>query len=166
MEYRKLEKDLQRVSAQFNQEKQELRALKEEVMRVAPVTDENGDELPLKAELEKLPDNLNEIEDAMDDVSERISNIHENPDVMRRYEQQKRELFEITGQLENMQGSKEAKRLTLQNKRTPWENALENIVQKISVLFGQYMMELGCAGMFPFFVVVVVNTYVTVLPLS
>merc|ERR1712039_1025239 len=115
-------------------------------MRIAPISDENGDDLPLKDQLNDLPENLHEIEEGMDDTKERINSIHDNPDVMRRYEEQKIELNDIKEQLQDMESSKDAKRQTLKDTRQPWEASLDNIVTKVNVLFSQYMKELDCAG--------------------
>ena len=143
-----IEEEYNRLSHQFNYQKQELARLKKIAMEVAPIEDEDGNELPLKEELSNLPETITEIEVALEDTRERINLIHDNPDAMRRYEEQKKELEEIKERLKDMKDSKEIKRQTLQDKRVPWEGALDNITEKVNVLFSEYMKELGCAGKF------------------
>ncbi len=82
----------------------------------------------------------------MDNTKERINSIHDNPEVMRRYEQQKHELEEIKEALQDMIDSKQQKRDKLKEIRRPWETSLVNLVDKASILFSGYMKELGCAG--------------------
>lgn len=115
-------------------------------MDIAPIADEHGNELPLKEQLNDLPESITEIDVAIEDTTDRINGIHDNPDAMRRYEAQKRELEEVKEKLGNMKESKEAQKQTLENKRGPWESALDNITTKVDVLFSKYMEELGCAG--------------------
>mmetsp|Transcript_11875 Transcript_11875/g.14741 ORF Transcript_11875/g.14741 Transcript_11875/m.14741 type:complete len:1161 (+) Transcript_11875:53-3535(+) len=143
---RHLEIEYSRVSDQFNKVKYNLGKLKEEAIRIAPIEDENGNDLPLKEKLSELPDSAVEIEEAIDDADEKISSIHENPHAMKKYEEQKKELETLRGHLDNLNQSKEMKRNDLQAKRAPWEAALVKIVEDVSKLFSQYMKELGCAG--------------------
>lgn len=143
---RALEQSFREVSDTFNREKAALCELNERAMAIAPLKDQDGNDLPLKAELDELPDDATELEGAMDDTKERINSIHENPDVMKRYEKQKEELLEVKEQLRDMKDSKQKKRQILQSKREPWEAALDVIVGRVSGLFGHYMKELGCAG--------------------
>jgi chromosome segregation ATPase len=146
MQSKQIEDQYKAVSAAFNREKQALGALKDEAIRIAPIQDEEGNDLPLKDQLNDLPDNMTELEESMDDALEKINQIHDNPEVMRIYEEQKRQLQEIKDQLANMSESKELKRQALKDKREPWEASLKNIVEKVNVLFSVYMKELGCAG--------------------
>ena len=141
-----MERQFERVSHDFNRERNAVARLKEEATRLAPITDENGEDLPLKQQLNDLPDNMTELDEAIDDTQDKISSIHDNPEVMRRYERQKQELEAVQEELENLNESKERRRKDLKEKRAPWENALENIVKKVNVLFSEYMKELGCAG--------------------
>eukprot|EP00551_Chaetoceros_affinis_P006129 CAMPEP_0203670242 /NCGR_PEP_ID=MMETSP0090-20130426/6384_1 /ASSEMBLY_ACC=CAM_ASM_001088 /TAXON_ID=426623 /ORGANISM="Chaetoceros affinis, Strain CCMP159" /LENGTH=1165 /DNA_ID=CAMNT_0050535065 /DNA_START=104 /DNA_END=3601 /DNA_ORIENTATION=+ len=146
MQFRQIEGEYARISEDYNRKRHELQQIKEEAQRIAPITDENGNDLPLKEELSKLPENLTELEEAMDDTREKINSIVDNPEVMRRYEQQKRQLEDMKDQLENLNENKAEKKNALKQKRRPWENALQNIVEKVSNLFSGYMEELGCAG--------------------
>ena len=141
-----LEHQFKMISAAFQKEKQKLGHLKQRAIEIAPISDQNGNDLPLKEKLNTLPDNLTELEESMEDTKEQIEGIHDNPDVMRRYEEQKRELHEIKDHLENLNESKGRKRKDLEDKKNPWEAALKNIVEKVNVLFEGYMKELGCAG--------------------
>ncbi len=146
MQFHQMEAEYSRVSDIYTRARHELQQIKEDAIRIAPITDENGNDLPLKEKLNELPENLTELEEAMDDTRDKISSIVDNPEVMRRYEQQKRQLDEMKEQLENLNENKAEKKNALKQKRRPWENALENIVDKVNTLFSGYMKELGCAG--------------------
>lgn len=146
-----LEYEFKEITARFNREKKELEKLQQHAVTIAPISDEDGNPLPLREKLNDLPETITEIEESMEDKHEKINSIHDNPEVMRRYEQQKRELEEVNERLQDMKDSKQQKRENLQAMKDPWEASLTKLVGKASVLFSGYMRELGCAGEIIFF---------------
>jgi chromosome segregation ATPase len=118
-------------------------------MTEAPLEDEDGNELPLK---KVLSDDLSQFETvdhaeaALDDAETKVNNIHSDPNVVRLYEEKKKELEETRGDLDDMTNRKEKKILELNNQREPWESALDKIVTTVDKRFGNYMRELGCKG--------------------
>jgi chromosome segregation ATPase len=113
----------------------------------APLTDANKEPLPLKAKLEALPvETIEEAEAALDEQQAKANTIDDNPDVALQYEKLKAEIVETKDELENLADTKEAKQTDIDRLRAPWENALQNSLEKVNVLFAKYMAELGCAG--------------------
>ena len=113
----------------------------------APLEDENGSPLPLKAELEALPvTTIAETEAAIDEARAKVDGIDANPDVIRQYEERKREIEILRQQLSDLKDCKDLKLLDLKRMRAPWEQALQNSVEKVNALFSTYMAELGNAG--------------------
>jgi len=120
--------------------------LKQEAFRVAPITDDNHNDLPLKAALDELPDDENELRESIDDADERASAITANPEALRHYEEKKRQIEETRQQLEGLSESKEAKEYEITSIRDPWETSLKKIVDKVNIKFAGYMTDLSCAG--------------------
>jgi hypothetical protein len=107
--------------------------------------DSDGNDLPLKAELEKLPAALKDIKAALDEANHKINSIA-NPEVLRPYEGRLREIAQIEGDIAASSEVQHAKKTELSSQFKPWEAALKNTVTKVNVLFTSYMMELGIAG--------------------
>lgn len=113
----------------------------------APIEDEDGNPLPLKEKLEALTvSTLAETEAAMEEAHAKVDGIDANPDVIRQYEERKKEIEEVRGQLSELTDSKESKLADLRRKRAPWEQALDNAVNKVNAKFSGYMQDLDCAG--------------------
>ena len=118
------ERDLSTVTTEFNQKKKELGQLKVKASESAPIKDDEGNELPLKAQLDELPDDMSELEDAIDDSKDKINSIHDNPEVLRKYEEQKKEITELRERLETHATEEDAKRDQLLSLKTPWEGTI------------------------------------------
>ena len=115
--------------------------------RDAPLDDADGNPLPLKQELEALTvSTLAETEAAMEEANAKVNGIDANPDVIRQFEERKKEIELIRAQLSDLTESKDVRVAELMKKKGPWEESLENSVNKVNVLFSKYMQELGCAG--------------------
>ena len=118
-------------------------------MKEAPIKDEDGVELPL---MKVLEDDLAQFqtvdhaEAALEDAEAKVNNIHSDPNVVRLYEEKKKELEETRGDLDDMTNRKEKKIDELNLKKKPWELSLDEIVTTIDKRFGNYMRELGCKG--------------------
>jgi chromosome segregation ATPase len=141
------ERETRRLSEKFNRQRDGMRQLKSLAEKHAPFVDDEGNELPLKAQLEALPvTSVAETEAAMDEAKAKINGIDANPEVIRQYHERKKEIELIRAQLSELTQSKDSKISDLEKKRLPWEQALENAVAKVNALFERYMAELGCAG--------------------
>jgi len=145
-QYTNVSTEFEKVSIEYEKMKTHARKLKDEAMAFAPIRDANGNDLPLKRELDELPESLEDVADALDEAKEKVKTIHDNPEVLRRYDEQKLEIERIRLQLDRLSQSKELKRAELESLRIPWEAKLTSAVEKVNALFSMYMKELGCAG--------------------
>jgi chromosome segregation ATPase len=141
------ENEARKLVTMFNRQRDAMRELKQHAEQHAPLVDAEGNELPLKAQLDALPvKSVAETEAAMEEAKAKINGIDANPEVIRQYHERKKEIEIIRAQLSELTQSKDSKISDLEKKRLPWEQALENAVVKVNHLFEQYMAELGCAG--------------------
>ena len=146
-ESRKLHGEYVRYDKIFKQKRAELQQIKEIADREAPLEDENGNDLPLKAELEALAvENQHEAQAALDEAEIKINSIVADPKVVQQYEQRQQEIEQLEQELDDVTMSKDAKLKELDRKRVPWETALTKAVEKINAKFSFYMAELGCTG--------------------
>lgn len=65
---------------------------------------------------------------------------------MKQYEERKKDIERLQGQLDQSAGEKDTKKKQLQIKLEKWEAQLINIVNDVSKKFSEYMKEVGCAG--------------------
>lgn len=93
-----------------------------------------------------LPEDLENVEEALDEAEDKVNTITDNPHIMREYTERKKDIARLQEQLEDVGGEKEMKRNSLEKKLEAWEAALINIVKKVSGKFSAYMKEVGCAG--------------------
>jgi len=137
----------QSVNQQYKQAKARLTDLKKEAEAIAPITDDEGNDLPLKGELEDLPvETLDEAEDALDEAIRKADEIVADPNVIRQYELRQKEMEQLQMQLDNLTNSREKQVDALKQKVAPWEQKLLTQVAKVDALFSVYMRELGCTG--------------------
>jgi len=118
----------------------------EKAKEIAPLKDMDGNDTPLKAELDELTSDLLELEANLDEAIAKVNAVHDNPEVLRRYEEQRMDIERIKLQLENMNYSKDLKRNEIRALRDPWEVSLTTAMHEVNDLFSNYMKELGCAG--------------------
>jgi chromosome segregation ATPase len=146
-EFVEMEKRAVQIQHDYAEIRQKVAKKKEEAEKVAPLQDENGEELPLKAQLSELEvETLHEVEAALEEAEQKANSIDANPDVMRQYAERKTEIEEIQTRLDDLTSSKDSKLSQIETKRKPWETALSNNIAKINVLFTKYMSEMGCTG--------------------
>lgn len=131
---------------QYEHFKNRAKELMDKAKEIAPLKDSDGNDTPLKAELEKLPSDLLDIDAALEDASNKVNSVHDNPEVIRRYEEQRVEIDRMKLQLENMNYSKDLKRNEIKSLQDPWEASLNSAMSEVNELFSHYMRELGCAG--------------------
>jgi len=134
------------MNARFSDAKRRMKELKAKADRVAPMKDEEGNDLPLKAKLTDLPETLAEVEAAISDTSDIMNNITHNPEALIKYRELKREIATIEDELENIDNAQSAKKAKLENLLTEWKSRLKNTISKVNELFSVYMSNLGCAG--------------------
>ena len=133
--------------AAFNEAKRELIQLQKDAEESAPLHDENGEELPLKAQLEDLAmETPEETQAALEEAQHTANSIVADRNVVRQYEARQREMEEVQAELDSVNGSKEKRKTELLMKFKPWEQSLEESVAKVDALFSRYMRELGCTG--------------------
>ena len=146
LETHNLEQSFKEITQQFREAKEKMRRMNDHASRIAPIKDSEGNYLPLKEKLDELPSDLSDLDEKLDEIEEKIKSIVDNPQVLRFYEETKKELEAAKLELENLEESKESRRKELKELRQSWEVPLEKIVTQVNGLFEGYMKELGCAG--------------------
>jgi structural maintenance of chromosomes protein 5 len=146
-EFGELEQQLNNAKANLKTGKNKLKVMKADADRAAPIVDDNGDPLPLKDLLEALPyATTEEIDVALEEFQAKANSIDDNPDVVRQYEQRKKEIAEKEQELSHYQDSKDSKVQEINRVSECWSAALKNSLTEVNSLFGKYMADLGCAG--------------------
>ena len=139
--------EFEQMSKAFKEKKAELAQIKADAMEQAPLEDEDGNDLPLKEQLEALPvSDIHECEAAYEEAKQKAESIIADPNVVRQYTKKKEELEEAQAELDNLESSKEKRQNEMDQKFRPWKQALENSVAQIDKRFSKYMAELGCTG--------------------
>jgi DNA repair ATPase RecN len=77
----------------YNQKKDILKKLLKDAESNAPMTVWNA-----KFEQEGIPESLEGVDEAIDEMENKVSNITDNPHVMRQYEERKREISKLEAQ--------------------------------------------------------------------
>lgn len=148
-EYDGKKQEFLRIKRDFKLAKNVYKESKKIAMAEAPLEDEDGNELPLKNVLSEDLHQFSTVdhaEAALDDAEAKVNNIHSDPNVVRLYEEKKKELEETRGDLDDMTNRKEKKINELNRQKDPWESELDVIVTTVDKRFGNYMRELGCKG--------------------
>ena len=100
----------------------------------------------IRAKLEGFLESVDEVEALLTDAQDKVNSIDDNPEVLRRYEECTKESAEARAQLEDLNEGQNAKIQQLEHNAGNWKTALQNSLEKVNMLFQQYMQELGCAG--------------------
>ena len=147
-EFSQLDNQLHIAKTGLKEGKSRLKKMKTDADRFAPIVDsETGDPLPLKEVLEALPyASTEEIDMALEEFIARANAIDDNPDVVRQYDQRKKEIAEMERQLSQHLDSKDSKVTEINRLSAAWKAALDNSLTEVNTLFGKYMADLGCAG--------------------
>ena len=145
-ETRTLEDQVTHANARFIEAKRRMKELKIHADQVAPMKDAEGNDLPLRAKLQELPETLVEVEATIADIQDMIQNITDNPEVLRLYEERKREIKKIREDYQNLENAESIKKAKVYSLLSEWRSRLVNIVSKVNCLFSGYMADLGCAG--------------------
>jgi structural maintenance of chromosomes protein 5 len=145
--YGKLEESGHKLNQTFNTVKKLLHAKKQEAEAIAPLVDEDGNDLPLKAQLESLEvSDFNEADIALEEAKKLLNQYDANPEVIRQYEKLKDEIELIERKLADCTSTREKGLSVLTEQRKDWETRLEKYIDKINALFTLYMSEMGCTG--------------------
>ena len=126
--------------------KSNLRELKKIADTEAPLVDEAGNDLPIKAQLDELPGQLFEVQSAIKDCREQINRVVDDPHLLAEYERTKKEIEELTEALANKSEVSDAKKAEMMSLEQPFLAKLTNFLAIIDERFGQYMNDLSCAG--------------------
>jgi len=84
----------------FNECKSRIRDFKGRAETEAPFVDEDGAETPLKAQLDELPESLDEVALLIEEMDLKISEITDDPHVLQQYEEKQKEIRRLTDELE------------------------------------------------------------------
>lgn len=140
-------KEVEDIQKEFRQCKDTLKVRQAEAVKIAPLDDENKKPLPLRYELESLEySTLAEVEAAYEDAETRANDIHDNPEALRKYEEQKKMIEDLAERVEQAKSDKTTETNSIQNLRRGWEMTLDQTVQKINAKFSKYMSDMDCAG--------------------
>ena len=108
-----------------------------------------GNDLPLKDQLEQLaPSSVQEVNVAIEEAELKINSITDNPELLKQYEQRKKEIEELEEELNNLQDSNNTRK-QLEDTAKKWNDRMHNILQGtggVNDKFVEYMKELDCAG--------------------
>jgi chromosome segregation ATPase len=142
-----LKAEMTELSRQFTVAKDKLRSKMVEGQEKAPIHDENGNDLPLHGILEGLGlSTLVEVEEAHEEAQAVAAEIHDNPEALAKYNQQKDEIEDLSVRLDEAKKHKGVKLNNIKAKRQPWEASLQKTVDKINALFSNYMTDMGNSG--------------------
>ena len=134
---------------QFSDKKKQYKSIQAKAANEAPLVDEDGNELPLKEKLTTDYAHIDTVEHAqaaLEEAETKLNDIHSDPNVVRLYEEKKKELEETKENLDDLTFRKDNKMTELKRMQEPWEESLKKIIDKIDKRFGRYMSELGCQG--------------------
>lgn len=146
-EFADLEERGAHIAQKFNKIKKDLAEKKQQAETEAPLTDENGRELPLKSQLEALDvQHLNDVEAAHEEAMLKADSIVANPAVIRQYTELKEKIEAKQTELESLSTSKNNELSNMETKKKVWETSLQSNVAKINALFTKYMAIMGCTG--------------------
>jgi len=135
------------VAAAYKDALQNCKRAQEKAKAEAPIQDDNGNDTPLKAQLDELAvETLSEALLALEDAMKKIDSIVADNNAIREFERNKAVLENVQAQLDDLVSFEERRRHELEAKVTPWETKLSQAVAKVDAFFGLYMGEMGCTG--------------------
>jgi structural maintenance of chromosomes protein 5 len=145
--FQKLEETAKKIGRDYQDLRTLLIAKKKEAETLAPLVDDDGNDTPLKAQLEDLDVcDSNEVDLAIEEAEKVLKQYQANPEVLRQYEKLKDEIEIIEAQLADCTSTREKGLNMLTEQRKSWESRLENYVDKVNALFTGYMADMECTG--------------------
>ena len=135
------------ISRQFNDEKAKLKRMKADAEAHALLYDENGDDTPLKIQLDAIDvSTVIEVDAAIEDAERIVTQYSPNLEVLQQHQKLKLEIENIQAQLAECTSARERSLNILSESRRDWETRLETYIEKVNCLFTVYMSEMGCTG--------------------
>jgi len=140
------EQSLAHVQNELSVAKGKLRQLKQAAEHNAPLVDHQGNELPLKAQLEELPSTLSEIEALIEENQMKVDAMVNNPGVIQAYMNNVKEIEELEKERDKMVDGVQGAKQELETTLNRWKSNLQNTMNSVNEKFGEYMKDLNCAG--------------------
>jgi len=109
----------------------------------------DGADLPneLKEAFQQYPDTLEEIDEMIHDEKARIEcQYQSNPQVVKEYERRKKEISELSGQVEGQEKDLEHEQGQIASLKERWLTPLQELVSRINEKYGDFFRMMGCAG--------------------
>lgn len=141
-----LETELANITGEMNQVRAELRNLKQQAEQNAPLYDSNGQELPLKEQLEVLPDSVQEVEASIEECRNKMHGMENNPGVLQEYSRILYDIEVAEAERDKIANGVSSSKTKLERLLHTWKSRLENTIKEVDSKFSKYMQDLNCAG--------------------
>ena len=112
----------------------------------APLSDAAGNDLPLKAQLEDLPESLDEVRGEIVECEQSIRMVADDPHLLAEYEKKQKEIANLSNKLENAEELQQGREDEMKEMVTKWKAKIVNKLKVVDERFQKYMAEVGCAG--------------------
>jgi len=109
----------------------------------------DGADIPeeLKEAFKQYPDTLEELDEMIHDEKARIEcQYQSNPQVVKEYERRKKEISELSGQVQGQEKDLENEQREITNLKERWLTPLRELVSRINEKYGEFFRMMGCAG--------------------
>ncbi|KAK3717890.1 hypothetical protein QZH41_014890, partial [Actinostola sp. cb2023] len=101
----------------------------------------------LKEAFKLYPDNLDEIDEMIHEQRARAEcNYQTDPGVVRQYEKRKKEITNMTTQVNSQSTDLQSKQQEINDLKERWLTPLEELISQINTKYGQFFRMMGCAG--------------------
>lgn len=94
----------------------------------------------------KLPDDLKIVEDQIFSSQDQAGRIYDNPEIIREYENRKKEIEQKEEKLKELKEILEKKMEQIEEKKIKWMKEISAIVTKVNVTFMEYCKNIGISG--------------------
>ena len=132
----------------FKDIKDRLKAARDIAQREAPLVNSDRTPTPLAAAMNaaNLPLNRSQVVEIMDAAQSSADAIHDNPAVIRQYNERKAEIAALQTAIETMVGAGGERMEQFNRLRRTWEEGTKEMCMKLNALFTNYMAALGNEG--------------------
>lgn len=135
-----LEERTKNAAREFNEAKENTRALKADAQKRSTRTPE------LEAKWATLPESLEDLDSNIENNRIRISAISPNRDVMDKFEARAKKIEELQGELANFDERLKQQALKIHKIKEVWLPEIKGKVDEINKNFQQFFSEIGCVG--------------------
>ncbi|CAM9482801.1 unnamed protein product [Ascophyllum nodosum] len=145
---KELQDGVRRLTQQTTRLKREFAAAKSKAEARAPRY-VNGNPAQLTTfgmKYSSLPSTTDSLDATIEDIKEDLAGTIHNPQVILKYEKLQKEVEESKKALEELKESNANAESTMSDVHNKWKEMLQNIVEKLNVRFGGYMVDMGCLG--------------------